>query len=70
MADNSAPNETPDQPDVDPSAATRQLEPAASDLFARDNCICMQRLADAIADVPPRRHELEVLRMYGSRDFK
>ena len=27
-------------------------------------CGCRQRLTDAIADVPPRRHELEVLRLY------
>lgn len=26
--------------------------------------IYKQRLADAIADIPPRRHELAVLRMY------
>lgn len=70
MTDNSAPNEMPDQLGVNPSAASQQIESAASDLFARGNCICRQRLVDAIADVPPRRHELDVLRMYGGRDFK
>ena len=70
MTDNSVPNETPTQPDADPSTATQQIEAAGSSLFARGNCICRQRLVDAIADVPPRRHELDVLRMYGGRDFK
>ena len=70
MRDNSAPNEMPDQPGVDPSAAIQQIKPTASDLFVRSNCICRQRLVDAIADVPPRRHELDVLRMYGGRHFK
>ena len=44
---------------TDIAAAKSAAKPAE-----KNASVCKQRLADAIADVPPRRHELAVLRMY------
>jgi len=47
--------------------ALGSLADATSKPACGTNCGCRLRLAEAIADAPPRRHELEVLRLYLTR---
>lgn len=51
-------------PDTLPSSSDTQQNIEAVNSYATNDSGCKQRLADAIADVPPRRHELAVVRMY------
>ena len=55
---------TSGQPEADALPAARSADADVAGQCTPGTCVCRQRLADAIADVPPRRHELDVLRMY------
>ena len=50
--------------DTLPSSSDTQQNIDVANSHATNDSDCKQRLADAIADVPFRRHELAVLRMY------
>lgn len=52
------------QPDAVTPVASLKTHGSGASACSQGNCVCKQRLHDSIADVPPRRHELDVLRMY------
>lgn len=64
MTADKAVNDKTSNSDTMPSSANTQKKADVSNLGVTNHSDYKQRLADAIADVPPRRHELAVLRMY------
>ena len=64
MKGNKAVNDRTRNSDTMPSSADSQKKAGVTNSGITNRSDCKQRLADAIADVPPRRHELAVLRMY------
>ena len=64
MTADKAVNDRIRKPDTIPSSSDTQKKVCVTNPGVTNHSDYKQRLADAIADVPPRRHELAVLRMY------